>query len=677
MSYMSKFFKDFHNDEGGVVAIIVALSLALLLFGVLSLSIDLNRAQTTQTHNHNATDAAALAGAEMWLQSKIKAIGTKPDPLNFKPSLSEMESYVKNILKTNFSQDQSGAKFLDDASFVVKMEQKKNIDGKTAFNVNVEACAQISTPFSSVSKHSQSGDSTKAKTCTASKAGFEIGQLENTEIAFALDFTSSMYWKGRTQSCPINATASSTNPDCPAYNQTKAANLQTAMKYILDTYFTPTNTTAFASIVPYTSYVNVYPYNDNGLVAPESGRIDFAGKTWRGSNYDDPNNAWSRYRPISMQMSKGKDMQSYSANGLYIPFYTYDDAAVGDPEYRTKNYTEILNRVPTIADETKLDDVINSAGAVSVLPFASYASHVRSLATQNPVYDPSKSGATNFSSSDINDHFAKMICYQYTVAGTTDERVDGAMESSQLVRGTAYQNGRYKELHESFPVQPLTNQKEVLQNVTDRFVADTALTNAYSGSEILDLQSNPVDKARILTNFHGTSSIHGLMWAWFTLKNDWAEKWDTLSLHETYVTGGNKSARDGSGGKPKLPSANNYKHIILISDGFDNDGTDESNNGTLYPCDAYTPIASVTDTQYNRLCTAIKTNNTPSDNKDDVVIHTILYDFDGPASGNRFKDCASDGAYYNNVAPADLQKVLDQIFMSILTNQVSVKLLKN
>ncbi len=118
---MRNFLNRFHKNENGVVAIIVALSLAAILFGVLALSIDLNRTQESFGHNHNATDAAALAGAEMWLNAKIDAIGKKPDPLKFRPSADDMKDYVKSVVIKNFAQDQSSATFLDDATFKVDM----------------------------------------------------------------------------------------------------------------------------------------------------------------------------------------------------------------------------------------------------------------------------------------------------------------------------------------------------------------------------------------------------------------------------------------------------------------------------------------------------------------------------------------------------------------------------
>jgi len=90
MVYIKKFLSKFYNRQEGAVAIIVAVALVAILFGVLSLSIDLNRTQTSYTHNYNATDAAALAGAEMWLQGKIDAIGKIPEPLEFKPDISQM-----------------------------------------------------------------------------------------------------------------------------------------------------------------------------------------------------------------------------------------------------------------------------------------------------------------------------------------------------------------------------------------------------------------------------------------------------------------------------------------------------------------------------------------------------------------------------------------------------------
>ena len=198
--------------------------------------------------------------------------------------------------------------------------------------------------------------------------------------------------------------------------------------------------------------------------------------------------------------------------------------------------------------------------------------------------------------------------------------------------------------------------------------------------------------------YHKTSSIHGLMWAWFTINNEWQDVWNANSLHETYV-GGDKSSRDGTGGAEQLPSSENFKHIILISDGYDNDGCEDRSGGTgsaevgvgqgrLNVCDAYQPVEAVTDTEYTDLCTAIKTNGTSTAN-DDITIHTITFDFDvnfgavsdgvcDKAGGvdNRFAQCATPGNFYNNKNPDELRDVFDDIFSGILTDGAAVRLIK-
>ena len=125
MVYMKKFLQSFFKKQDGVVAIIVALALVAILFGVLSLSVDLNRTQTSYTHNYNGTDAAALAAAEMWLQAKIDAIGKVADPLDFRPAEADITDYAKKVLETNFAQDQSNSVFLDNKSFLVTMDETR------------------------------------------------------------------------------------------------------------------------------------------------------------------------------------------------------------------------------------------------------------------------------------------------------------------------------------------------------------------------------------------------------------------------------------------------------------------------------------------------------------------------------------------------------------------------
>lgn len=713
MLYIKNFLKSFQKKEDGAVAIIVAITLIAVLFGVLSLSIDLNRAQTSYTHNYNATDAAALAGAEMWLNAKIDAIGKIPDPLDFAPSEEDMTEYAKDVLTQNFSRDQASSDFLDNSTFNVTMNESRQANGKIRYSVQVDACAELDTPISNVPEHTQDTENAGvAKTCTSSTAGFDLGKLENAEVAFALDFTESMYWRGLNQGCPPGVP----NTQCPTFEETKAFALQDAMEYVFDEYFDSSQeSTAFASIVPYTSFVNAYPFNDNGVVEEQTGRIDIDNKRFFGSNFEDPSNAFSRYRPITFPMLVGRDLRNNELDPLfrttsdgdvsanYVFFYN-DRSSGSDEFYETDNYSSILNRLPAILNSNQLDNIIDNPRNLSFLPFDNYYSMINQTQDSNFVSDKNLSSATRFLPNDAGSsapekQYAQMVCYPWSIAAAADERIDGPLFASDWIRGRN-PDGRFIELHEAFPIQPLTNDSDVLNNVLERYVSDDRLrsNSTYNEDDVVDFQGR-LEKAHTISSEHDTSSIHGLMWAWFTINNAWQDIWDEESLHENYVAGGSKSARDGSNGQDQLPSENNFKHIILISDGFDNDGcntvtggfTTESVNeflGRRNSCDAYAPIENISDEQYNDLCTAIKTNGTTSDNSDDTSIHIVTLDFDAEFGGsqpscekaegenNRFARCATPGQYFNNVTPEILRSIFDDIFAGILTAAVPVRLIK-
>lgn len=708
MLNFKKMTKSLKNNEDGAVAIIVAVSLVVLLFGILSLSIDLNRTQTSYTHNYNGTDAAALAGAEMWLNAKVDAIGEQENPLDFRPSEDAMTEFTKEIMRSNFAQDQGSSIFLENSSFSATMSEETVGSGKTRYSVNVYACGELNTPIASVANHNQDQENPgKGKTCTTSTAAFDLGTLENTEVAFALDFTSSMYWRGANQGCPPNSVGGGTNSECPTFVETKAYALQQAVSYALDNYFNESaDGTAFASIVPYTSFVNVWPYHNNGVVnqSAASDQIDFDGKSLTFGGYDADSrtfpstSVFSTYRPMQIVKTDGEDMHSYRDVGYkYMPFYTYESSDDRDDDtFETRNYSSILNRIPVIDSAEYLDRIIGNPSNTSFLPFENYYEHVENISKSSSVFQPELSALTSFSN-DPTSQYAKMVCYQLSVAAAADERIDGELISSTYAESK--QGGRRIELHESFPIQPLTNDYDVLNNILERYVANTRLdgSGSFPSDSIIDFQSKRIDKARLSSLHHKTSSIHGLMWAWFTINNAWQDVWDEDSLHEDYK-GGSKSVRDGSSGDA-LPSPNNFKHIILISDGFDNDGCEDRTGGSaseiinvpvgrINVCDSYTPLEQITDTQYNNLCTTIKQGD-PENNKDDTAIHIITLDFDAEVEStndinctkakgvnNRYRRCATEGEYYNNVAPSALEDAFDNIFAGILTKAVPVRLIK-
>jgi hypothetical protein len=225
-------------------------------------------------------------------------------------------------------------------------------------------------------------------------------------------------------------------------------------------------------------------------------------------------------------------------------------------------------------------------------------------------------------------------------------------------------------LRESFPVQPLTNHRQVLKDTVGRFVSNGTgqrlFNNITYSDDLIDSQSSRLNKTYDFSGVTGTSSIHGLLWAWLTINNSLTGSWwSAPSLMEDYIGGSVKNASVAS--RTNLPSNQNLKHIILITDGNDNDGL--NNSGYTNACDGYSPAASITDDQYVALCDRIK--------QDDVVIHTILFDFTPPVSGtNKYQRCASPGEYYENVSPTNLRTVMDKIFRDILTDLITVKLVR-
>ena len=648
--------RKFYKNEQGATATIVAVVLILVIFGVLSVAVDLSRTQTTYNKNQQATDAAAAGTAEFILKGIISKIGDPnyPDAFTWKPTQAEMSKYAEDILKQNFSVDQKQGIYDPSTLSVVYTVTNGATPSQKNFNVNVKACANLDTKIALAAKQDADG---KMRTCTSSDAGFSLGSGKNIEIAFALDYTDSMYAIGQSQVCPKAAMS------CPSFANTKAKSLVNTMNYVFDNYFAVGAGTVpiYGSIVPYTGLVNLYPYNKTMVTA-------------NNTAFSAANDPTTLNRFYNFFNRVGPDYQSPSDNVLsQSPFCLGYDA----------NLKYVLDRIPSISGPSMINSITSASNSTSLLPFPSYRDTYEGLNGQ------------------INDNFRKSFCYNGAVAAGLDQRIeklegfgDGIIvtpntpakvcntvfnatanswnDSATTKSPRAHNNGRFNELHESFPIQPLTNNTELLKNVIGRYTAEGASSRFYSlppgvtENTVIDGQGNRLNKTKWFTSSVKTSSIQGLLWAWFTVSNDWKNKWSAKSLHETFYSG---LGNDSQNSRVDLPSPQNVKHIILITDGNDNDGASANN-----VCDAYTPTAALTDAQYNAVCNRIKSEG--------ITIHTILFDFNGNPTSNRYLSCASSPANFHNgvsaddAAPNSLKNIMDGIFKQIYSDLISVRIVK-
>lgn len=675
--------KNFKNDEKGVFSLILAIAFVGLIIAILAFSVDLNRAQTSYADTQNSTDTAALSVAEWVLREKIDKIGQVANPLAYEPSDTEIEEYAKDILLANFARDQGSATFFDDESFVAELSKENAGPDKIRYTVTVSACAFLDSPLAAAAEYDP-----EQRVCTSSKAAFDLGVLENTEVAFALDFTESMFWDGVAQSCPPGF-----NSDCPRLEETKAQNLVTTMNYVFDTYYPETvDSNAYSSIIPYTGFANIYPYNK-----------DFLGSSSDNFNFLQ-DNSFNSYITMNHYNLEGDSFRDYQILSQFTPYYIRPSdeiyAGVGSRDlFLTEDYSYVLDRVPVIRDAGEFQNIANQGGSFSTRPQESFKVHIVDNLGEEIVFDASKSDFKQ--SANPSEAYRFGECYNGMIAAAADQRIErrerfdeGVIESSDWIKDNRH-DGRYVELHESYPIQPLTNSTVVLRQVVDRFVSDKFLYG--SNEEIfepirMDRQTSRLNRGADVSAKIKTSSVHGLLWSWYSLNNDWNNRWNRKSLHESYCDEVGGLGCTGSGtisqsSRQNLPSEENFKHIILVSDGNDIDGLEAGSGkidategvglGYYNSCDAYVPIERLSVDQYSELCTAIKEQG--------IQIHMILFDYTPTQDSkplladfgrNRFQECASPGSYYENVKIDSLKDVMDGIFLGILTDLTPVRLVK-
>ena len=616
-------------------------------------------------------------------------------------------------------------------------------DDKIEHRVKVDACSFLKTGIANAADMAKS-----ERTCTTSTAAFDLGKLENVEVAFALDFTQSMLWRSTIQSCRPGMQNNAT--DCPVYDDTKAKKLIDAFQYALDTYFSDDeSSTAYVSVVPYSGVVNLYPYNQKIVdqegadnqpnwtnqtrSSPGNNRQDMTSKMTTVKFWDVDGENYNRYtrKEYYFYYTDPNHQLLNSNNGKYYPGISN--------RFQTADMTYVLNRLPVIRDAEFFDAILDTPNTAN-LKFDSMLDTVEGLLSASPGEIILRGNAV------LNTEiaYARGYCYNSAIVAGADQRIekieqddrkhriDGAVYSPLYL---AHKDDRNRipgadlpppgfdiyspgppllssadvvEFHESYPIQPLTNNKTILRQVIDRLGADYYLykdNGDYIENTSVDRQGR-VNRAEDWSRSVKTQSMNGLLWGWLSINNDWKDKWSAKSITEFFCDDSNAYIIDsnctGNGSKSRnnrvnsdLPSEENAKHLILITDGFDNDGEEDVGEqgsadpdlvgqplGYLNACDSYSPAEKFSYAQYVDLCKRIE--------KDDITIHTILYDFSekdlgsdvdeivNSAGVSRYEACTEN--LYENVTTVDngtgqtLEDVFDEIFLGILSSLTPVRL---
>jgi len=240
------------------------------------------------------------------------------------------------------------------------------------------------------------------------------------------------------------------------------------------------------------------------------------------------------------------------------------------------------------------------------------------------------------------------------------------------------------------PIQPLTNDLVAIQVLIHKNEASGDTNQFNSGSGILTSKLNATTNVYGDPNINnlgtipvgaGTSAIQGLIWAFRVLSPNWKGVWAQKSSYEYDLKG-----RDA---RVNLPSEDNAKHIIMISDGEDNDGpkykssyatVDADGQGQIFDwdameaagettaelfgtCDAHAPLESITTQNYIDVCTQMKGK---------AIVHAILYDYDVSKGKSPLQECAeiTGGGFYKDIKPADLSNTLNTIFANIASYKI-------
>ena len=183
----------------------------------------------------------------------------------------------------------------------------------------------------------------------------------------------------------------------------------------------------------------------------------------------------------------------------------------------------------------------------------------------------------------------------------------------------------------------------------------------------------------------GTSSMQGILWGWRMLSDKWKGVW---RIQSSYEAAGDPAIEKRSlmvADNLRVPSSLDAKHLVLISDGDDNDGPSHvaagqsaiEDQGVLMSsrqarsftsCDAHKPAQSVTPAQYQQVCKSIAEQG--------IQIHIVVYGY-GLKAGSNLQGCidgtnqtAKPAKLYDNVDPGQIKAALRQILAQVATDKI-------
>ncbi len=270
------------------------------------------------------------------------------------------------------------------------------------------------------------------------------------------------------------------------------------------------------------------------------------------------------------------------------------------------------------------------------------------------------------------------------------------------------------------PVQPLTNSTYAITNTVNDLGIRNLLLYAFRYTTPIGLELN--NTQRYFTQevqypqkwgvATGTSAMQGLLWSWRMLSPRWQGYWAGRSKFEG-ADDPNIALRNRGG---TLPSVNNSKNVIIISDGIDSDGPDYNPGGRTInsisagtittpqgtvnkddatldaapslqqspgfraanssvrtlsqldvyeTCDANVPLASFTRADYVQVCNSMKAQG--------IKVNVILYLYGAnDITDGRLSECANitGGITITDATPANIGTKLRELVAQIVTRNI-------
>jgi hypothetical protein len=232
----------FLDDESGSLLVVVVVAL-LLLFGIVMVVNDTNKMQTGYLHLQESSDSSVLDAAN-WISKGRKSSVTKAK--DWVPNPDELQEHIKANLMMAFEGNQSYAK--------VKTETINSSVNVTeqGTDVSLSVCADVIADISGVF-----GKDKNKNVCVKSVARIYPGSISNKEIVIAYDANAA------TREVPLKAAllGGDYDPSNPIL-----INHVYGAKGILPAYLKSEqnmkDNNLYMGIVPYTKFVNLYPYGN-------------------------------------------------------------------------------------------------------------------------------------------------------------------------------------------------------------------------------------------------------------------------------------------------------------------------------------------------------------------------------------------------------------------------------